>query len=250
MRFKDKVAFITGGGRGIGETYARALGAEGAAIVLAEIDMPAAQGVAASIAEGGARALAVECDVADEDSVNAAVARAVQHFGGIDILINNAAKHLMEYGVEPTKLPRAKWRLMLDVNVIGIVNCSAACRPSMRERGGGVIINQSSIAAFEPTSCYGISKLAVRGLVVGLAKEFAPDGIRVYGIAPGPVDSPSAMADLPRELLDGFINRLQLVKRQGRMTDLVGAVLFFCSSEASFITGETLVIGGGYPLRI
>ncbi len=250
MRFKDKVAFITGGGRGIGETYARALAAEGAAVVLAEIDLPAAQGVAASIAESGARTLAVTCDVADEGSVDAAVARAVEHFGGVDILINNAAKHLMEYAGKPTELPRAKWRLMLDVNVIGIVNCSAACRRSMRERGGGVIINQSSIAGFDPTTPYGISKLAVRGLVVALAKELAPDGIRVYGIAPGPVDSPSAMADLPPALLDEFINRHQLVKRQGRMSDLAGAMLFFCSPQASFITGETLMIGGGYPLRV
>jgi 3-oxoacyl-[acyl-carrier protein] reductase len=250
MRFKDKVAFITGGGRGIGETYARALAAEGAAVVLAEIDLPAAQGAAAGIEDRGGRALALECDVADEASVDAAVARTTAHFGGIDILINNAAKHLMEYGVKPTELPRAKWRLMLDVNVIGIVNCAAACRGSMRERGGGVIINQSSIAGFDPGSAYGISKLAVRGLVVGLARELAPDGIRVYGIAPGPVDSPLAMADLPKELLDTFINRHQLIKRQGRMQDLVGAVLFFCSSEASFITGETLMIGGGYPLRV
>jgi 3-oxoacyl-[acyl-carrier protein] reductase len=250
MRFKDKVAFITGGGRGIGETYARALAAEGAAVVLAEIDVPAAQTVADSIARTGARALAVNCDVADENSVDAAVARAVEHFGGIDILINNAAKHLMEYAGKPTELPRAKWRLMMDVNVIGIVNCSAACRSSMRERGGGVIVNQSSIAGFDPTTPYGISKLAVRGLVVALAREFAADGIRVYGIAPGPVDSPAAMADLPPALLEQFINRHQLIKRQGRMADLVGAVLFFCSPEASFITGETLMIGGGYPLRV
>ena len=250
MRFKGKVAFITGAGRGIGETYARALVAEGAAVVLAELDLPAAQGVAASITDRGGQALAVACDVADENSVNAAVAAAVGHFGGVDILINNAAKHLMEYAGKPTELPRAKWRLMLDVNVIGIVNCSAACRGSMRSRGGGVIINQSSIAGFDPTTPYGISKLAVRGLVVALAKEFGPDGIRVFGIAPGPVDSPRAMEDLPQSLLDQFINRNQLIKRQGRMGDLVGAMLFFCSPESSFITGETIVIGGGYPLRI
>jgi len=250
MRFKDKVAFITGGGRGIGETYARALAAEGAAVALAEIDLPAAQAVAASIEDTGARAIAVACDVADQSSVDAAVAHTVEHLGGVDILINNAAKHLMEYAGKPTELPRAKWRLMLDVNVIGIVNCAAACRPSMRERGGGVIINQSSIAGFDPTTPYGISKLAVRGLVAALARELAPDGIRVYGIAPGSVDSPSAMADLPPALLDTLINRHQLIKRQGRMQDLVGAMLFFCSPEAGFITGETLMIGGGYPLRV
>jgi len=140
MRFKDKVAFITGGGRGIGETYARALAAEGAAVALAEIDLPAAQAVAASIEDTGARAIAVACDVADQSSVDAAVAHTVEHLGGVDILINNAAKHLMEYAGKPTELPRAKWRLMLDVNVIGIVNCAAACRPSMRERGGGVCL--------------------------------------------------------------------------------------------------------------
>src|SRR5579884_4271798 len=106
MRFQDKVAFITGGGRGIGETYARALAAEGAAVVLAEIDMAAAKAVADSIADSGARALAVHCDVADENSVDAAVARAVEQFGCVDILINNAAKHLMEYAGKPTELPR------------------------------------------------------------------------------------------------------------------------------------------------
>jgi 3-oxoacyl-[acyl-carrier protein] reductase len=250
MRFSGKVAFITGGGRGIGETYARALVAEGAAVVLAEIDMPAAENVASSITAGGGRALAAACDVTDEGSVDAAVARAVKQFGGIDILINNAAKHLSEFNCKPTELPRAKWREMLDVNVIGIVNCSAACRPSMRERGGGVIVNQVSIAGFDPNTPYGISKLAVRGLVVALAKEFGADGIRVYGIAPGLVDSPSAMADLPPALIQEFSTRFQLFKRPGRMTDLVGAMLFFCSQESSFITGETLVISGGYPLRI
>jgi len=250
MRFEGKVAFITGGGRGIGETYARALAAEGAAVVLGEIDLPAAEGVAASIADGGGRALAVACDVADERSVEAAVARSIAQFGGVDILINNAAKHLSEYNCKPTELPRDKWRLMLDVNVIGIVNCSAACRPSMRARGGGSIINQVSIAGFDPTTPYGVSKLAVRGLIVALAKEFGPDNIRVYGIAPGLVDSPSAMADLPPALIEQFATHHQLFKRPGRMMDLVGAMLFFCSQESSFITGETLVISGGYPLRI
>jgi 3-oxoacyl-[acyl-carrier protein] reductase len=202
MRFEGKVAFITGGGRGIGETYARALVAEGAAVVLAEIDVPAAQDVAASIVGAGGRALALACDVTDQESVEAAVGRAIEHFGGVDILINNAAKHLTEYAGKPTELPRAKWRLMLDVNVIGIVNCSAACRPSMRSRGGGVIVNQSSIAGFDPTTPYGISKLAVRGLVVALAKEFGPDGVaqcdgRPAAIAAGRIHQPPSVGQTP-----------------------------------------------------
>jgi 3-oxoacyl-[acyl-carrier protein] reductase len=250
MRFLEKVAFITGGGRGIGEVYAKALAAEGAAVALADLDVPAAERVAAEIEDLGGRAVGVRCDVADEASVSTAVADVVDRLGGVDILINNAGKHLMEYNTPITELPRDKWRLMLEVNVIGIVNCSAACRSSMRARGGGVIVNQSSISGFNVTTPYGVSKLAVRGLTTALAHELAPDHIRVYAIAPGLVDSPSAMEDLPPATIEDLINRQQLIKRQGRMKDLVGAVLFFCSEDASFITGETLIIGGGNPLRV
>jgi 3-oxoacyl-[acyl-carrier protein] reductase len=252
VQFKGKTAFITGGGRGIGETFARALAAEGAAIVLAELDLPAAEQVAAAITASGGRTMAVSCDVSDESSVKASVAQATARFGGIDILINNAALHNFTYGQPITQLPLDKWRRMLDVNVVGIVICAAACQPSMRARGGGVIINLSSIASMPATSAYGVSKLAVRGLTVGLAQELAPDGIRVYAIAPGLMNTESTLAELTdtyRDQLDQIRNRHQLIKRPGTASDLVGAMLFFCSDAASFITGETLVIGGGYPLR-
>lgn len=173
----------------------------------------------------------------------------VGHFGGIDILINNAALHNITYGQPITKLPLDKWRRMLDVNVVGIVICSAACRPSMRARGGGLIINMSSIASMPATTAYGVSKLAVRGLTVGLAQEFAPDSIRVYALAPGFMDTESSLRELPQIYKDRLINEQQLIKRQGGTRDLVGAMLFFCSDDASFITGETLAIGGGHLLR-
>lgn len=255
MRFKNKVAFITGGGTGIGEVMARGLSAEGAAVVLADIDLNAAQTAAKLIESKGGRAFAVECDVADETRVEAAVSEAAGEFGGIDILINNAARHLLEYNAPLTELPRNKWREMLDVNVVGIVNCAASCRPFMKARGGGVIVNISSIASllidtqFGMTP-YGVSKLAVRALVVGLAREFAADNIRVYGIAPGPVESQAILNDESASMLDAFVKGNQLIKRRGQMTDLVGALKFFCSDDASFITGETLVVGGGFPLRI
>jgi NAD(P)-dependent dehydrogenase (short-subunit alcohol dehydrogenase family) len=137
---------------------------------------------------------------------------------------------------------------MLDVNVVGIVNCSAACRPLMRARGGGVIINMGSIAGASATNSYGVSKLAVRGLTVGLAREFAGDAIRVCGVAPGLVDSPAAMAEMPADRIAGFIEDLQLVKRQGTMQDVANLVAFLCSDEASFITGETVSVSGGFPL--
>jgi NAD(P)-dependent dehydrogenase (short-subunit alcohol dehydrogenase family) len=249
MQFEGKTAFITGGGRGIGEIFARALANEGAAIVLAELDLPAAEKVAGDIIAAGGQALAVPCDVSDEQSVSQAVDLATGRFGGIDILINNAGLHGYAYGQPISKLPLDRWRRMLDVNVVGIVICSAACRPSMQARGGGVIINMSSVASMPATTAYGVSKLAVRGLTVGLAQEFAPDGIRVYGIAPGLMDTESVLGELPEFYRDQIVNKQQLIKRMGTPADLVGALLFFCSDGASFITGETLVVGGGHPLR-
>lgn len=249
MRFTDKVAFITGGAMGIGRVYARALAAEGAAVVIADIDTQGAQEAVADLEASGAKALAITCDVANETQVQEAVASAVQHFGGIDILVNNAAKHLLNWNRPVTQLPPDMWRTLLDVNVIGVVNCAAAVRPSMRERGGGVIVNQSSIAGYMSIASYGISKLAVRGLTVALSHELAEDNIRVVGIAPGATESESALAALPASRFDYFMNQ-QLIKRREQMEDLVGPLLFLCSDDAAFITGETILVSGGFPLRV
>jgi 3-oxoacyl-[acyl-carrier protein] reductase len=198
MRFKDKVAFITGGATGIGRTYGRALAAEGASIVIADIDSATSAATVREFESNRWPALAVECDVASESSVDAAVSVTCGHFGGIDILINNAGAHLSEYSAPAiTEIPREKWRRALDVNVTGVVNCAAAVRSSMRQRGGGVIINQLTIAAFGfGGGTYTITKAASRALVPVLASELAEDGIRVYGIAPGLVDSEAAMASM------------------------------------------------------
>jgi NAD(P)-dependent dehydrogenase (short-subunit alcohol dehydrogenase family) len=248
MRFADKVAFITGGGNGIGVAYATAFAQEGAAAVIADVDVDAAKAVAARIVAAGGRAIAVDCDVADEDSVAAAVAVAVGEFGGVDILINNAARHLMRYNVPATQLSREMWRGMLDVNVVGIVNCAASCRPSMEARGAGSIVNISSMAGFASVNAYGVSKLAVRGLTVALAHEFGGTGIQVNGIAPGLFESEGVLTEMTEERRR-FVVSQQLIKRKGEMSDLVGAVFFLCSPEASFITGETLIVSGGAALR-
>ena len=250
MRFAGKVAIVTGGGQGIGYAFARALATEGCAVALLDLDDARARDAAARLEAEGARAMGVLCDVAEEAQVEAAVAAVAARFGGVDVLINGAAKHLMEFNAPPLTLARGKWRRMLDVNVTGIVNCSAAARASMRERSGGVILNIASIAGFVATSSYGVSKLAVRGLTVALANELAADGIRVCCIAPGIVDSDAAMSDVPRAIIDEFIQQRQLIKRQGRVEDLVKAMLYLCSDDASFVTGETLIVGGGFPLRV
>jgi 3-oxoacyl-[acyl-carrier protein] reductase len=248
MRFADKIAFITGGGIGFGRAFARALAAEGASIVVADIDTVAGEALAAELEAAGTPASSVRCDVADEHQVETAVAAAVARFGGIDILINNAGKHLTKYNQPFSVLERDELRALFEVNVIGVVNCSVAARPSMAARGGGTIVNISSMASYLSGTPYSVSKLAVRGLTIAFAQEFAPDHIRVNGISPGLMATENAMDDLPQELVDQFVNQLQLVPRLGQMDDIVRALLFLCSQDSSFVTGETLKVTGGYPL--
>ena len=247
-RFHGEVAFITGGAAGFGRAFARALSSEGAAVVLVDIDAGAAEATAAELRNEHARAIAVPCDVADENQVDAAVARAVAEFGGVDILINNAGLHLTKYNQPFSVLSRADVRELFDVNVVGVINCTLACRQSMRDRGGGVVLNISSMAGFMNVTPYGVSKLAVRGLTVSFATELAPDRIRVNGIAPGLMNTENALADLPDALIEDIIRDRQLVHRIGTMDDVVSAMMFLCSAEASFITGETVKVSGGYPL--
>jgi NAD(P)-dependent dehydrogenase (short-subunit alcohol dehydrogenase family) len=248
-RFDGDVAFITGGAIGFGRAFARALSAEGAAVVIADVDTDMAERTAAELREQGGGALAVDCDVADEHQVGAAVASAIHEFGGIDILINNAGLHLMKYNQPFGVLSRNDVRALFDVNVIGVINCTLACRDSMRTRGGGVVLNISSMAGYINVTPYGVSKLAVRGLTVSFATELAPDRIRVNGIAPGLMNTENALADLPHGLVDDIVRERQLVHRLGTMDDIVSAMLFLCSAEGSFITGETIKVSGGFPLN-
>jgi 3-oxoacyl-[acyl-carrier protein] reductase len=182
--------------------------------------------------------------------VEAAVARTVQEFGGVDICINNAGLHLLHYNQPFSVLSRKDLRSLLDVNVVGVVNCTIACRESMAQRGGGAVLNISSIAGYSSTTPYGVSKLAVRGLTIALATELAPEGIRVNAIAPGLMATENAIDGLPQALIDQFVGKLQLIPRLGQMGDVVATTLWLCSEDASFITGETLRVSGGYPLAI
>jgi len=248
VRFDGKVAFITGGGIGFGRAFARALAAEGAAIAIADVDGPAGDALATELEASGTGAMSVVCDVADEGQVQAAIDATVERFGGIDILINNAGKHLMKYNQPFSVLERDELRALFDVNVIGVVNCSVSARPTMAARGGGVIINISSMASYLSTTPYAVSKLAVRGLTVAFATEFATDHIRVNAIAPGLMATENAVADLPQQLVDHIVEEQQLIHRLGTMDDIVRAMLYLCSDESSFVTGETLRVTGGTPL--
>jgi NAD(P)-dependent dehydrogenase (short-subunit alcohol dehydrogenase family) len=248
MRFDGKVAVITGGGVGFGRAFARAFAAEGASVVVADIDAGAATALTEELEAAGTAALAVECDVADEHQVQGAVDATVARFGGVDILINNAGKHLTKYNQPFSVLERDELRALFEVNVIGVVNCSVAARPSMAARGGGVMVNISSMASYLSATPYSVSKLAVRGLTIAFAQEFAADGIRVNAISPGLMATENAMDDLPTSLVDEFVGERQLIHRLGQMDDIVKAMLYLCSDDSSFVTGETLKVTGGFPL--
>jgi NAD(P)-dependent dehydrogenase (short-subunit alcohol dehydrogenase family) len=243
--FDGKVVVVTGGGLGIGRAYAEGFAALGARVVLADVDVAAATATAAEI---GDAAMAVPVDVTDDAQIEAGVARAVEHFGGVDVLVNNAGLHMGRFN-ECSTLPRDQWRLLFDVNVFGAVACARAVRPVMAERGGGVIVNQSSTAARTAGGgAYGASKLALDHCTMSLAAELAGDHIRVVGIAPGMVGSP-AVLDRLEEHWKQMVVDAQLVKRFGEMSDCVGLVLWLCSDAASFVTGQTFTTDGGFGPR-
>ena len=243
-RFAGKSVIVTGAGNGIGQRYAEAFAGEGAAVTIADIDGAAAEAAAKGI-DG---ALAVAVDVADEPSVAAMVAATVEHFGGVDVLVNNAGLHMGQYNLTST-LPLDDWRRLFDVNVFGAVLCARYCHQHMAARGGGVILNQSSNSAYLGVGAYSISKLALNGLTLSLAQEFAASNIRVVGIAPGMVASEAVLTrleDVHKErMLAG-----QLVKRFGQVDDLIEMVLLICSGGASFFTGQTVIVDGGFVKRL
>jgi len=245
-----KVAFITGAATGFGEAFARSLAADGATVVIADIDRAGGERLADELTGLGQSAAAIRCDVADEESAQEAIARTADRFGGIDILINNAGLHSGAYNKSFGDLGSVETRRLFDVNLFGILHCTLAARPLMSARGGGAIVNLASIAGFSVTNAYGVSKLAVRGLTIALAHELAADHIRVNAIAPGLIATDTIRRELPQALFDDFAGRLQLIHRTGELPDIVAAMRYLVSDAASFVTGETLRISGGYPLAI
>ncbi len=247
MRFADKVAVVTGAAQGIGEVYARALAAEGAAVVVADLNETAGEKVAAAINETGGRAIFVRTDVSSAESAQAMAARAVEEFGGIDLLVNNAAI----YGdMQFDLLVSVDWdyyRKFMSVNMDGALVMTRACYPLMQARGGGAIVNQSSTAAYLYSGFYGLAKVAINGLTQQLAHELGGMNIRVNAIAPGPTDTEATRTQAGDAAKD--IVKTLAIKRMGQPEDMVGACLFLLSDDAAWVTGQILAVDGGQVFR-
>jgi NAD(P)-dependent dehydrogenase (short-subunit alcohol dehydrogenase family) len=246
-RFDGKVAIVTGAAQGIGEAYAKALGAEGAAVVVADLNADAGRQVAKQIEADGGRATFVRTDVSSAESAASLVEAVVEEYGGIDLLVNNAAI----YGdMQFDLLISVDWdyyRKFMSVNMDGALVMTRACYPEMQKRGGGAIVNQSSTAAYLYSGFYGLAKVGVNGLTQQLAHELGGMGIRVNAIAPGPTDTAAThrqAGDAARELVKGMA-----IKRMGQPDDLVGACLFLLSDEAAWVTGQIIAVDGGQTFR-
>jgi 3-oxoacyl-[acyl-carrier protein] reductase len=246
--FAGKVAVVTGAGRGIGRAYAQGLAAAGASVVVADIAEASAQETAEAIAAGGGIAAAIGVDIADHDSVAALAEAAAMRFGGIDLLVNNAA---IFGGMKLDFLLTVDWdylKRFLDVNLMGALVCIRACYPSMAERGGGAIVNQSSTAAYLYAGYYGWAKAGINSLTQQLAHELGGVNIRVNAIAPGPTDTEAARSVVPDEYMKQLVGSLAL-KRKGSPEDLVGMCLFLLSDDAAWVTGHVFNVDGGQVMR-
>jgi 3-oxoacyl-[acyl-carrier protein] reductase len=245
---EGKVAIVTGAGGGIGEAYAKGLAAQGARVVVAEIKKENGDRVAEEIRKTGADAIALEVDVGSPESTQAMAEQTIRAFGGVDFLVNNAAIFGDMKFAPLLSVDWAYYERFMTVNMDGALLCTRACYRSMRERGGGAIVNQSSTAAWMGVGFYGLAKHGMNGLTQCLAKELGSMGIRVNAIAPGPTDT-QALRNTAGGFVDQILAQLPLA-RLGQPVDMVNACLFLLSDAASWITGQVVNVDGGQISRL
>lgn len=249
MRFLDKVSIVTGGASGIGAATARALAAEGARVVVADINASALEKMEEEMRKEDRQFLCLRANVAKEKEVEELINKTVSHFGGIDILVNNAGISPKHDGKKANlwEMSIAEWDQVMAVNIRGAFLCCHFAVPKMIERGGGAIVNVSSLAAKAGsgiTGChYVISKAGVVGLTKVLAREVAEYGIRVNAVAPGRIDTPMIW-DVPPEVNEKYKQTIPL-NRLGTPEEVAEGIVFLLSESASYITGQVMDINGG-----
>ncbi|MEP7198548.1 MAG: SDR family NAD(P)-dependent oxidoreductase [Chloroflexota bacterium] len=244
-RFTNKVAIVTGAGRGMGRAIALKLASEGAAVVVNDVSRAGADKVAAEIVTAGGRALAFVADVSNEAQVNAMVAATVEQFGTVDMLVNNAGILGNTSPIE--KIAGDEWDRLMAINVKGAFNCTKAVLPIMQAKRYGKIVNVSSSAG-RSTSTFGgahytTSKAAILGLTRHTAREAAPYNINVNATAPGSMDTEMVRERATPEHIERERQTIPL-RRLGTADDEANLVAFLCSDESSYIAGATIDING------
>lgn len=243
-RFFGKVALVTAAGAGIGASIAVRLAAEGAAVVVSDVDDAAGARVVETITSAGGRAVYQHADVSSAAEVDGLVALAVETFGGLHLAVNNAG-----VGTRPIRvheMPDDAWARTESITLDGTFQCLKAEIAHMVAHGGGAIVNTASIAGLKASpglTPYSAAKAGVVSLTHATALEYVTDGIRVNAVAPGAIET-DALASLPREAREGYANDVPM-KRLGRPEEIAAATAFLLSDEAAFITGVVLPVDGG-----
>lgn len=246
MRFDGKVAIITGGASGIGEATVRAFIREGANVVIADYSEHGQQ-LANELAGGTERALFVKTDVTDAKAVQALIAKTVETYGRIDIMFANAG---IAADGPIDELEEAAWQKTIDINLTGVYLCDKYAIDQMRSQGGGVIVNCGSIHSHVGKSgvtAYAAAKGGVKLLTQTLAIDYGAQNIRVNAVCPGYIDTP-LLKDIPDDKKQALV-ALHPIGRLGRAEEVASVVLFLASDEASFITGASILVDGGYTAQ-
>jgi len=246
MKVKNKIAIVTGSGRGIGKSTVLELAKEGAKVVVSDIDIKECQNVCDEIKKIGSDAIAVKCDISKKSDVDAMIKKTMQKFQKIDILINNAGVVLMKPFVEMTE---KDWDFVLDINLKGVFLCTNAVVKQMIKQKSGKIISVASIAGevgFMNTSAYCASKAGIINLTRELALELSPHNINVNAIAPGVIATKMTEDMLKDKKTKEVLLASTPLGRVGQPEEIGKAAVFLASDDSNFITGHTLVVDGGW----